>query len=133
MAAALEVPRNYLSKTLHQLARAGILESARGPRGGFTLAVPSEFLALRDVVAPFAPLGERQCLLGRPRCLDGEPCAAHHRWKFVAEEIEAFFASTTIADLMARERASGSAPGHAPLSPPPVAIAVAGRTTRRRR
>ena len=37
IAAALNVPRNYLSKTLHTLARAGVLRSGRGPRGGFQL------------------------------------------------------------------------------------------------
>ncbi|MEK6688644.1 MAG: Rrf2 family transcriptional regulator, partial [Gemmatimonadota bacterium] len=31
LAEELDIPRNYLSKTLHQLARAGILQSTRGP------------------------------------------------------------------------------------------------------
>ena len=34
IAEAVGVPQNYLSKTLHQLARAGVLRSARGPAGG---------------------------------------------------------------------------------------------------
>ena len=38
IATALGVPRNYLSKTMHILAREGILVSTRGPRGGFALA-----------------------------------------------------------------------------------------------
>ena len=38
LADALGIPQNYLSKTLHQLARAGILDSTRGKLGGFRLA-----------------------------------------------------------------------------------------------
>lgn len=100
IAAVLRCPRNYLSKTLHQLARDGVLRSERGPRGGFRLGVPAEKLTLARVVAPFEPLGERRCLLGRPTCGDGNPCAAHNRWKKVAGQLERFFKDTTVATLL---------------------------------
>ena len=49
IATALDVPQNYLSKTLHILARAGVLRSLRGPRGGFQLAIPPARLTLARV------------------------------------------------------------------------------------
>lgn len=100
IAQALDVPRNYLSKTLHQLSRAGVLTSTFGPGGGFRLATPAERLTLDDVIAPFDTAGERHCLLGQPRCRDAAPCAAHGRWKEISEQIHAFFANTTVADLL---------------------------------
>lgn len=101
IAEALQVPRNYLSKTLHALTREGILASSRGPRGGFRLAVPPERLLLLQVVSPFESLGERRtCLLGRPRCSDRNPCPAHARWKAVAEEVADFFCGTTVKELL---------------------------------
>ena len=39
IAAATGAAGNYLSKILHSLARAGVLSSERGPRGGFRLAL----------------------------------------------------------------------------------------------
>ncbi|HEX8906653.1 MAG TPA: Rrf2 family transcriptional regulator, partial [Longimicrobiaceae bacterium] len=39
IADAVGAPRNYMSKTLHALAKQGFVASARGPLGGFTLAV----------------------------------------------------------------------------------------------
>jgi Rrf2 family iron-sulfur cluster assembly transcriptional regulator len=100
IAAALGLPRNYLSKTLHALVRAGVLRSGRGPTGGFQLADPPERLALARVIAPFEPLSERRCLVGRATCGDKHPCAAHHRWSSIAEGVEEFFNNTTIATLL---------------------------------
>ena len=98
----LSMPRNYLSKTLHLLAKRGILTSARGPRGGFELAIPSERLSLSEIIQPFDDLeGRGQCLLGRPECNDQTPCAAHHRWKSLARLVSAFFRETTVHDLIA--------------------------------
>lgn len=104
IAAALRVPRNYLSKTLHQLARARVLRSTRGPLGGFQLAVPAERLTLAQVVGPFLPAEGRACVLGRTACSDAAPCAAHEHWKAVAEQMRAFFRRTTVADLLASRR-----------------------------
>ena len=100
IATALDVPQNYLSKTLHQLARAGVLRSVRGPRGGFQLAVPPARLTLARVTEPFDETGERHCLLGRAQCGDRYPCAAHSRWSAVSDSLQAFFSNTTIADLI---------------------------------
>ena len=95
------IPGNYLSKTLHQLARAGIVAGTRGKGGGFVLARPAHRISLAQVVAPFQEVGERACLLGRPTCSDARPCPAHAHWKRVAEQVASFFSRTTVADLLA--------------------------------
>lgn len=105
LAAALRVPKNYLSKTLHALAKAGILSSSRGKYGGFRLARPAEETTLLEVIAPFERFGEsRQCILGGPVCSDQTACAAHERWKRVAETTTAFFRDTTLRDLIRPKR-----------------------------
>lgn len=106
LAAELGIPANYLSKTLHQLARLGILDSARGKLGGFQLGRPADRISLLDIVGPFDDVtGRRACLMGRASCSDHAPCAAHSRWKAVAERQAEFFRETTVADLV-RERRS---------------------------
>lgn len=100
IALAIDCPRNYLSKTLHALVRAGVLRSARGPKGGFQLAHRPGETTLAQVIAPFEPLGERRCLLGRPRCGDEDRCVLHDRWARVAAPVDAFLAKTTIANLL---------------------------------
>lgn len=113
LADALDVPQNYLSKTLHQLARAGVVESTRGKHGGFSLGRAPARITLREVVAPFQELGQRTCLLGRATCSDRHACAAHTHWKAVSEQVAAFFTRTTVAELLATP--AGSAGIHPKL------------------
>jgi Rrf2 family protein len=114
MAAALGIPRNYLSKTVHRLARGGVLQSARGRGGGFRLARPADKVGLLDVISHFDHVGpERRCLLGRDVCSDRSPCEAHARWKEVAAHLATFFNQTTVADLVARSsRRDGPVTSH---------------------
>jgi Rrf2 family protein len=104
VAEALDIPRNYLSKVMHVLARTGVLHSTRGPTGGFTLGRPATDIMLAEVIAGFDPLEDR-CLLMRRRCSDAEPCIAHHQWKHVAVQLRSFFRDTTVDDLVQGARA----------------------------
>ncbi|MFH9420851.1 RrF2 family transcriptional regulator [Streptomyces sp. NPDC017529] len=51
LAASFDLPPAYLNKRLQALARAGVLTSTPGARGGFRLARPPERITLMDVVA----------------------------------------------------------------------------------
>lgn len=111
IARTLGVPRNYLSKILHELARAGVLTSTRGPRGGFLLSRPPGALTLEDVVSHFDALDDQgRCLLGREGgCSDDDPCAAHACWSEISREVVSFFRGTTLAELLAHPAATPGA------------------------
>lgn len=104
LASRLRLPANYLSKTLHGLARAGVLRSARGKGGGFQLARGASRIRLAEVIEPFDQLdGPRECLLGRPECSDRAPCSAHWRWQAARQEAVRFYRATSLADLLREE------------------------------
>lgn len=104
VAEALHVPRNYLSKILHQLAKHGVLVSSRGMQGGFRLAQPVDEVPLARIIEHFDPVvPQRTCILGRPRCSDTNPCPAHGRWKGISQEVRIFFNQTTVGDLLREE------------------------------
>ena len=100
IADAVEAPRGYLAKILSELARTGVLESSRGPGGGFRLSRQPSQVALADVVHAIDGTEERRCLLGHGRCGDSPGCTAHSRWAPIATEMDAFFGKTTLADLL---------------------------------
>jgi Rrf2 family protein len=101
----LRLPQNYLSKTMHALARGKILRSARGKTGGFELAVAPEKLSLLKVVRLFDDYEGRRCLLGKAGCGDRHPCAAHWQWQAVSRQVAAFLKKTTVADVVEQQPA----------------------------
>lgn len=105
IAARLDVPRNYLSKILHVLARAELLSSTRGPGGGFRLALPADSVALSDIVGHFDALpDETTCFLGQASCSESDPCRAHVLWADVRASINDFLDNTRLSDLTADGR-----------------------------
>lgn len=107
IADALDAPRNYLSKTLGLLARAGLITGARGPRGGFRLERSPSTVSLAEVVGLFDETeGTRVCLEGGRPCDAGSPCAAHARWTEVRRAARAPMERTTIGDLLGAAEAA---------------------------
>lgn len=114
IAAELGAPRNYLAKTLNALAKAGVVHSARGAAGGFTLAIPPENLTLARIVSPFDDHARTPaCLLRNRPCDPQNPCAVHARWNAIVGHAAARFEQTTIAELLVE---TGSGRTYSPSS-----------------
>lgn len=110
IARATAAPTNYLAKTLNALAKAGIVNSARGPQGGFTLAIAPSALSLARVIDCFDEQRPRtRCLLGTAPCDPLTPCAAHSRWTAIVAARRAPLATTTVAALLAGSSAADPA------------------------
>ncbi len=77
-----DIPKDYLSKILHNLSRKNIVLSRRGVGGGFRLVTPPEEVSLFDVcVAMEDPICLKKCGLGLKICSDTSPCPIHSFWK----------------------------------------------------
>lgn len=100
IADALSVSEHHLAKVHQRLARAGIIQSVRGPSGGSHLNRDPGEIALMDVFeaieGPFVP---NQCLLGRPRC-QRETCLMGAMVCRVNDIVREFFEKTTVAQLI---------------------------------
>ena len=104
------VPANYLSKILLTLRRAGIVEATRGMGGGYRLSRPASAVTLAQVFELFDPPSSLpDCLLGRPRCSDDDPCPAHQRWCRVKAAYTEFLDETTVAEISASATAPAPA------------------------
>jgi Rrf2 family iron-sulfur cluster assembly transcriptional regulator len=100
IAERIDAPPNYLAKLLRILAREGLVESLKGPGGGFRLARDPRKIRLLDVVEPIEGVTRwNRCILRQRECSDEEPCAIHDRWKPLRDGYLALLAETTIADL----------------------------------
>jgi Rrf2 family protein len=117
LAAATAVPRQFLGKILHRLARQGMLDSAKGRGGGFRFSRPAEQITLADLVEVVEGKDiMRLCVLGLDDCNDSQPCPMHDQWKVFRERLKTRVHSATLADLgrnlkAKREQSNKAAPG----------------------
>lgn len=100
IAGRLGVSENHLAKVLQRLAKAGLVQSHRGPSGGFRLAKdPSEIQLLDVYQAIEGDLPQGHCLLGRRVCGNGE-CILGSFLGDVKEQLRDRLARTRLSDLV---------------------------------
>ncbi len=100
IARAENLPAPVLGKVLQELVRKGLLESRRGPGGGFRLARRPELITLRDVVAAIDGLDHfLECAVGLERCADDAPCPLHDTWKGLRAQVMDYLESTSLAEM----------------------------------
>ncbi len=98
MASALQVSENHLSKVLQRLAKAGLVRSTRGPKGGFALNRSSDELTLLDVYEAIeGPLVITDCLFSRPVC-NGQ-CILGDLLTDVNSRIKAYLSETKLSSV----------------------------------
>ena len=100
------LPREFLAKVFQKLVHAGVLCSAKGRGGGFSLARPAHEITLIQIVeAVEGPQAYDRCVVGLERCNDQMPCAQHDLYKPIRQRIKDYLNTTTAADLAASLRA----------------------------
>ncbi len=71
---------SYLEQLFGKLRRHGLVDSVRGPGGGYNLARQADCLSVADIiVAVDEPIDATQCG-GRENCHDDRRCMTHDLW-----------------------------------------------------
>ncbi|RKY20238.1 MAG: Rrf2 family transcriptional regulator [Planctomycetota bacterium] len=100
LADATDVPRQFLGKILHRLARADLLDSAKGRGGGFRFARPAGEIEVVDVVAALDGLDTtNRCVLGLDECNDEQPCPLHDEWSDFRTRLMERVYSMSVAEM----------------------------------
>src|SRR5262245_12965784 len=82
IAGAIDSPEHFIAKILQDLARKQLLESAKGPNGGFYLDKKGLNCSLADIVK--AVDGDKLftgCALGLKQCSEKKPCPVHYEFR----------------------------------------------------
>lgn len=100
MSNRLGIPMPFLGKTLQLLVQKKILQSQKGPKGGFKLAKVADEIALFHVVdAIDGTEFLTSCVLGFPECSSKNPCPMHSEWGTLRDRVYQMLANKTIADI----------------------------------
>ena len=125
-----KISLSYLEQLFGKLRRHGLVESVRGPGGGYNLARGPEAISVADVIlAVDEPIDATQCG-GLENCLDDHRCMTHELWSGLNAHIFAYLRSVSLAELVRQQesRAKGEAVvmhDHRPASTRPAEPATA--------
>jgi Rrf2 family iron-sulfur cluster assembly transcriptional regulator len=98
---------SYLEQLFGRLRRHALVESVRGPGGGYCLARPTTAMSVADIiVAVDEPLDATQCG-GKENCHDERRCMTHDLWARLNEKMYEYLESVKLSDLVAEQQALG--------------------------
>ncbi|NLC49316.1 MAG: Rrf2 family transcriptional regulator [Bacteroidales bacterium] len=101
VAMAIDSPESYTSKILQQLSRNNIIQSEKGPTGGFSIDKDKiEKINLSTIVSAID--GDsiyNDCGLGFHHCNGDKPCVIHNQYKPIRGELKTMLENTLIVDL----------------------------------
>jgi Rrf2 family iron-sulfur cluster assembly transcriptional regulator len=93
----------FLEQLFQQLRKGNVVKSVRGPYGGFVLARDPAEITVGDIVRLVEPpLYTSSCFdksESADNCRIADSCVGHVLWKQLAEHIDSFLDSITVADL----------------------------------
>ena len=98
---------SYLEQILHKLGKAGLIESVRGPAGGYLLARQPSELTIGDIVRVLeGPIALSHCLEPgeSAECYQADDCVARMVWAKVGAKIEEALDSISFDDLLRRNQ-----------------------------
>lgn len=98
-----KISLSYLEQLFGKLRRHGLVESVRGPGGGYNLGRAPELIAVADIiVAVDEPIDATQCG-GRENCLDDHRCLTHELWVGLNAHIFSYLRSITLLELVRQQ------------------------------
>jgi len=116
---------SYLEQLFGKLRRHKLVDSVRGPGGGYCIAKPLEKLSVADIIrAVDEQLDATQCG-GEENCHEAHRCMTHDLWSTLNSKMFEYLASVSMSDLVAREKQKAAARGETvledkrPLGPHP--------------
>ncbi|CAN5137038.1 Rrf2 family transcriptional regulator [soil metagenome] len=97
-----DISQEYLEQLFAKLRKAGLVASARGPGGGYRLALSADETFIYDIIAAVdEPMRVTRCegdaVAG---CVRGERCSSHDLWSSIGRQVNNFLANVTLDDVV---------------------------------
>lgn len=101
IAKEIDSPEAFTAKILQQLAKNKIIDSVKGPSGGFDIDKKKiEKIVLSEIVKAID--GDSifdGCGLGLKKCSEKQPCPVHNKFKKIREDLKKMLDTTTLYEL----------------------------------
>src|SRR5512141_2667794 len=99
-----KISLSYLEQLFGKLRRRELVDSVRGPGGGYQLARDPAQVSVADIIrAVEEPLDSTQCG-GRENCHDNQRCMTHELWEGLNTTVQGFLSGVSLAQLVEKQR-----------------------------
>lgn len=115
IARAEGISNHYVAKLMRVLRKGGLVKSARGQSGGYTLARPLERITVAEAMAALGGRLYEEKFCGKHQgsegtCTHSTDCSIRYLWSSVQEAVDRLLSRTTLQDLLPKPRGESSAP-----------------------
>lgn len=91
---------SYLEQLFSKLRKNGLVDSARGPGGGYRLSRDAKEIAIADVITAVDEKIDVTRCDGKGNCQDGQPCLTHELWQDLSCRIYDFLNGISLGQLV---------------------------------
>ncbi len=96
-----KISLSYLEQLFGKLRRHALVDSVRGPGGGYCLAKSMDQVSVADIIlAVDEPIDATRCG-GKENCRDDQKCLTHDLWAALNDRIFDYLHSVTLSQLVA--------------------------------
>ncbi|MEG3765707.1 Fe-S cluster assembly transcriptional regulator IscR [Alteromonas sp. 14N.309.X.WAT.G.H12] len=97
-----EISLSYLEQLFSRLRKEQLVDSVRGPGGGYLLGRDATDIAVGEVIRAVDESVDATRCQGLADCQGGERCLTHSLWQDLSDRISIFLNSITLGELMAQ-------------------------------
>jgi Rrf2 family iron-sulfur cluster assembly transcriptional regulator len=103
-----KISLSYLEQLFGKLRRHQLVDSVRGPGGGYRLAKDMAAISVAEIIlAVDEPIDATQCA-GKENCRDEQKCLTHDLWATLNERIFDYLGSVNLRQLVDNQRGKDS-------------------------
>lgn len=102
IASRQDISLSYLEQLFGRLRRAGLVQSMRGPGGGYNLAKAPTAIAVSDVIEAVDESVDSTRCGGTADCQNHERCLTHGLWADLSVRIHEFLSGVNLQELISR-------------------------------
>lgn len=93
---------SYLEQLFSKLRKRGLVDSARGPGGGYRLSRPAGNIAVAEVITAINENVDARRCGGLANCQADETCLTHELWTDLSNQIFEFLSKISLGELVER-------------------------------
>ena len=93
---------SYLEQLFSRLKKNGLVESIKGPGGGYRLSKGADDIVISDVIHAVEENLETTACNGKSNCHNNQQCLSHNLWEDLEMLINNFFEKNTLKDIIYR-------------------------------